>query len=494
MKKYLVLLDTDRIHEYVFATNKLKEIRGASAILSELNNMKETEKLFDGFGETIFIGGGSGKVIFTDISKAIEFCDSLEKEYRIKTDGESSITTAIVPYDDSTEDKFKESIYRGEKELRKRKDSRYLRIQLLNNHYFKTCESSGILPAEFAIEGNKLISSANHKKREKAQKALFFNDFKGFIEKNKDKTNDLSEKIKNNSWNTLFEKFFEKLLPEYINSIGELSDGYVGLIYADGNRMGQKLQELPDKESYAEFSEKILIGIKDAIFESLTNNLVMGEYFPFEILLLGGDDILVLVPANRAIKTTIDFCDKFKDKTGVSISAGVIITHANYPMHQMIDYAEQLLKSEKKESNKNPEKEENYIDYMVIKGSIPSEVKYIRDNELTYHGEDGVKIRLFQKPYTTDGLRKLVDKIHKLKEEGKFPHSRLKQMYESLFRGKNQAILDYCLLLSRLDKDTSQKVIKEEFFRECDLFPWIRTEKGLETPFMDLIELYDYIE
>jgi len=48
--------------------------------------------------------------------------------------------------------------------------------------------------------------------------------------------------------------------------------------------------------------------------------------------------------------------------------------------------------------------------------------------------------------------------------------------------------------LTRLDKDRSQKVMKEEFFAECDLFPWIRTKEGLETPFMDLIELYDYID
>ena len=35
--RFLVCLDTDKIKDYVFATNKLKEIRGASAILDELN-------------------------------------------------------------------------------------------------------------------------------------------------------------------------------------------------------------------------------------------------------------------------------------------------------------------------------------------------------------------------------------------------------------------------------------------------------------------------
>jgi len=443
MEKYLVLLDTDRIHDYVFATNKLKEIRGASAILNKLN-LAETQRLIKGSGKEIFIGGGSGKVIFANKSDAIKFCNNLEEVYRVKTDGEASITTAIVPYDDSTEENFKESIYQGEKELRKRKDSKYLRIQLLNNPYFKTCGSSGILPAEIATRENELISSAIYKKCEKAEdeKASFFNDFQKFISEKRDGSDEINKKIRDNNWQLLFSR---ELMPKDINSIGKLSDGYIGLIYADGNRIGQRLQKLENKESYTEFSEKILTGTKDAIFESLINNLTMGEYFPFEILLLGGDDLLVLVPANRAIETAIDFCDRFKHKTTVSISAGVIITHANYPIHQMIDYAEQLLKLAKKKSNEHPDNEENYIDYMVIKGAIPYEVMHIRDNELTYPGEDGFKIRLFQKPYTTNELRRLVNKIHKLKKEGRFPHSRLKQMYESLFRGKNQAILDYCL-------------------------------------------------
>lgn len=43
MSKTLVALDTDHIKRYVFATNKLKEIRGASSILDHLNRilMKE---------------------------------------------------------------------------------------------------------------------------------------------------------------------------------------------------------------------------------------------------------------------------------------------------------------------------------------------------------------------------------------------------------------------------------------------------------------------
>ena len=42
-EKYLVSFDTDRIKDYIYATNSLKEIRGASAILVEV----EDERLKD---------------------------------------------------------------------------------------------------------------------------------------------------------------------------------------------------------------------------------------------------------------------------------------------------------------------------------------------------------------------------------------------------------------------------------------------------------------
>jgi len=51
MKRTLISFDTDRIKEYVFATGDLKEIRGASGILDELNR-KETERVIKSIDPT----------------------------------------------------------------------------------------------------------------------------------------------------------------------------------------------------------------------------------------------------------------------------------------------------------------------------------------------------------------------------------------------------------------------------------------------------------
>ena len=119
--KFLVLLDTDRIKDYVFATNKLREIRGASAILDELN-LESTYQVLDYvFGEgnydkvdgewkhncktikvnnidweVMFLGGGSGKILFAEDERARKFCQTIQEKYREETDNAASITAVCV--------------------------------------------------------------------------------------------------------------------------------------------------------------------------------------------------------------------------------------------------------------------------------------------------------------------------------------------------------------------------------------------------------------
>ena len=47
MRKSLVALDTDHIKGYVFGTDKLKEIRGASSLLDRLNRQVMRELMGD---------------------------------------------------------------------------------------------------------------------------------------------------------------------------------------------------------------------------------------------------------------------------------------------------------------------------------------------------------------------------------------------------------------------------------------------------------------
>jgi len=546
--KFLVLLDTDKIKDYVFATNKLREIRGASAILDELNLESTYQTLnSDDFGEgnydkvdgewkhncktikgntinweVMFLGGGSGKILFAEEERARKFCQTMQEMYREETDNAASIT-AVCVFRLDCED-FQHWIYRGEKELRKQKDSKYLRLQPLTNPYFKICESTGLLPAEEISYGKPICMASVYKCNEAKANRSYFAQFQSWLKKQNENLKSDWKKVictpivkddgeANEEW--------EKLLPEYLSHIGSFSNGYVGFIYADGNRMGERLSGFKEPDEYRDFSDKVKDGTQEAIFKALAKHLGRDmkqnpEHIPFEILLLGGDDLMAVVPANRAIEIAKDFCEEFKRQTDVSICAGVLITHENYPIYSMMDHAEELLKSAKELSYKKhreaknackpkEEWEVNAIDFMVLKGALLQDVKEMRRSELSYNSDNPSKeldLKLYQRPYTIAKLDDLICWVRKFKESN-FPHNKLKSMYEALYRGMSQAILDYVLITKRLPDSSVQneltpKKVMMEFWKKWDrglnLFPWKKKENEFSTPFLDLIELYDFVE
>lgn len=92
----LIAIDTDHIKGYVFATDTLKEIRGASSLLDRLNRdvMPELAKSYGGV--KIYANGGSG-LFLIDSANAVKFGMQLQHEYRRMTAGGASITYVVQP-------------------------------------------------------------------------------------------------------------------------------------------------------------------------------------------------------------------------------------------------------------------------------------------------------------------------------------------------------------------------------------------------------------
>src|SRR5262249_49868721 len=91
--------------------------------------------------------------------------------------------------------------------------------------------------------------------------------------------------------------------------------GYVGVVYADGNAMGRLVQEIDSRDVCKAFSELVDGSVRAACYEALRDvcaseiaaardALARGSCprrLPADILLLGGDDLVVLLPADRAL-------------------------------------------------------------------------------------------------------------------------------------------------------------------------------------------------
>jgi CRISPR-associated protein Cmr2 len=332
-----------------------------------------------------------------------------------------------------------------------------------------------------------------------------------------------------------------------LNELGEVSQpqGFIGVIYADGNNMGQLLEQLRTPNEYATFAEDVFDANKNAVFGALAENLTTREFerkpgdkfqmHPFEILSIGGDDLLLIVPADKALKIACDIAESVeqnlrgkkqfelkqeyspeavhrcqsgmsKDGTApqskVSFSAGVVLADAHTPFFYLESLASQLLKSAKSRAKWLKREYDYYggtIDFLALKSvtTISGTVDEFRKATLARNGK-----RIYARPYTIAEMKTLLETISQLKHTG-FPRTQLHRLRQSLQAslesGREQSTLDYLYFLSR------EKGVLEAR-REIELLwpvhgglslpPWRKRIDAdeYETVWYDVMELYDFIE
>ena len=494
---YLVLFDTDRIQEYVFATQKLRAIRGGSFLLECLN--RETTNLIETHvGQEIYVGGGAGAARFADYQKAFDFCNALEARYRHETII-AGITAWLEPFQKA--EPFWQWVERAEMHLRRRKEEKDRSIPLVNNPYAKVCELCGRLPAEGDPVENKFICMACRRQWNEGAEYKHSLIYKAIEDKSP------STPI---TW------------PESLEDIGQASDpeGYIGLIYSDGNRMGQRRKtELKQCNStevetkYRQFSECVDKATRwamvDAVIE-LMGDPVANKIYPVQFFITGGDDMLAAVPAHQAVPIALRFGELFKHYyesgrsgadsrdcfqgmgQGASVALGVALAKQNYPLHSLINTARELQKSAKQMAWKEREQDVSTIDFLATSSSLLQPLQDQRAEELEYDN-----LRLTQRPYTIKEANILVELIRGLKRSG-FPRNKVNDLWRPLYRGRLAACLDFLVLLSRLSDQggtpPQQALVKvaEEF--ALSPFPWkLTADFNYITPLLDLAELYDFI-
>lgn len=527
----LVLMDTDQIQSYIFSTNKLKEISGASALLDKLNLQEIPKRIVATFPKNNLIhpannngqfkldlslseaemdaldcyvfafgGGGIRMGVKDECEKnAHEFIAEVSRLYRAESGDGARITGIVVSRRSGESDKA--LMLRAETLLQARKRNRSVISQPFANPYFKACESSGIGPASEGvaeIAGQKSYQSlATKKKRDKCDGTYsYFSRFAKYLE------------AKGNR------KGAGKRPPDSLNEIGEASSpkGYIGLIFADANRMGWRLQnQFETFEQIAGFSEMIKTETENMLYAALESKLDFSHaYFPFQIFLIGGDDILLAVPADKALDLALSFASQFEqateytdfrgEKTRVSLGTGIVIAHANHPLHRVIQLAHDLAKSAKSKSlerfNDSGKKDEiSFLNFLVAKGAHIRDWQDIQDQEMSYEDYLGLKsltVQLYHRPYSTEKLQDVILRIRELKS-ARTPRSKLIQLYHALKAGVGNGTMTSLMIASRLP-EKSRKALLWPFVSHGKQFPWWNIRRtSYDTPLVDWIELYDFI-
>ncbi|MCD8487747.1 MAG: type III-B CRISPR-associated protein Cas10/Cmr2 [Desertifilum sp.] len=350
-----------------------------------------------------------------------------------------------------------------------------------------------------------------------------------------------------------------------LREIGNVSkaQGFVAYIYADGNNMGGYIQKkIRTPADYQKFSEDIFRATSEAVYFALAQHLEPREIsdmtdpdsvgrngqwiHPFEIITIGGDDVMLIVPADRAlaiaqtigekfeellsqnqeyqlketslIHKSLD-CHRYQGETAkpstcqLSISTGVLIAAEDMPIYYAQKLTEQLLKSAKK-SAKHLKQEKGYhggtVDFLVMKSvtMISSNIAAFRKEALTKPGTGNHQLKLYAAPYTLHELGGLLKTAQVLKDS-EFPRSQLYQLRSLLERGKNTAMLNYRYFRVRLNR--GQQELKQ-FFEEAwcraktndgNIAPWMFVEplkdkpearSTYETIWRELVDLYPFVQ
>lgn len=510
--RYLVIHDVDAIQQYVFATNRLREIRGASVLIDQINR-KDTRKLVNQHGgELIYFGGGGVAAEFTDEVAASAFCQNLSAHYLNETVTASS-TGVVVSYNenalDDDERSFSSALRQAHYLLRQEKVSQTRVAQILTNPYSKRCQACGVYPAahydeRFPVEAGKFICESCCRKRQQSS----------HISRVHQRIHRMILSQRNLSVG--FPRELDKDIGNHATP-----ERYIGVIYADGNRMGDRLLQIKSKTALRGFSKTVDTATSQAIASVLAKcwgQLPAPEdrpLLPALVPLCGGDDLVVIVPGQVALEVAVGYLREFQEQVRqslpreveemiggreVSACAGVAIGKAHVPLAVLFDLAKELCGLAKKRSFdlfQQTNREEPCIDFQVVTTPNWAEVEISRSEQLLPRDN----LRLTCRPYTVGGAEGLIKAVRSLKSE-KFPPGKLHDLYRSLWLGRHQATFKYLTMFVRAQESAvgqRQRSALREAEADLEVLlppwrPWPGRSLAWETPYADLVEIYQFIE
>lgn len=546
-KRFLVVIETQRVKGYIFASPILRETRGASLLLDRLNRSRTREILRITSGEEVYLCGGSGRVLFSNKDEADAFARKVRELYQQET-ANARVSVEVVERLD--EDKsFPAWMARGVRESQKNKLARAEVVPLVAGRWIRPCTSCGVAPAEKDppedVQGTHNLCFSCWKKR------YVVADFYRGIKRNRDARIPLNKSKLKNEWlhfvlTTLVEsvekqfgKEMHTLVPQDFNQIADHSRprNYIGFIYADGNRMGETIKHMgamfrDDKaarQAYTAFSLIVDQATREAAvqavleevgsYEGTTPRDEPARFVPAEFVLAGGDDLILVVPAHAALRVAAHFISLFQERTkelqkewvqrgdlaacfarnGLTTSAGVVLAHTSYPASQLMDLAGELMKLAKRKAADLAERKniiEGTLDFIVLHAAGSERVKERRQTEYTLPVVKGRRtVRLTERPYTATETFKLLERIRALKEFD-VPRTKLKALYPVLFQSVIQAQFDALRIMERLKATgvLEKNLPLQELVKELPIFPFREDNSTTwTTPLSELIELYDFV-
>lgn len=378
----LTLLDTSGIQNYIFNSNRLQENIGASelvyrattlwafAALSDAGFKHNVEvqgniwKINDGDiekenstlrAEVIYAGGGNILILFQNLDDAKNFTKRITTQVLKEAPG----LTLVASHLEFEFASVQLAIARSSllRQLAQHKQSRLPSLPLLGLGVSAVCQSTG-LPATRTNVGLKLNEDEEDTRlisREIEWKLKYRNPG--------------NDRLKDALGRAAGSYYF----PSDVDKLGRIKgeESYVAIVHADGNRMGEHLNEAiknaTDNRDCIRKLRAFSTKINDASLKALLHVVklakqaaddelvpIVEKYLPMRPLVFGGDDVTFLCNGRLGISLATAYLESFERETKIlgldrfHASVGVSIVKMHYPFARAYALSEQLLSSAKR--------------------------------------------------------------------------------------------------------------------------------------------------
>lgn len=382
----LAMYDIRAKQEFIFKTNHIKEIIGASAIIRDcfddyLYTTSYGKKIFhdrshpfnrDNFkkhieeqgyiGELVYDGGGNFILIFKDI-----------ETYRNTT---FEFTKAVLEKIGTL--KILSSYIEGVDFDNYKSDSKELyRVHALNESSESNVSPWGTLPI-VQVDRKTSLPLIAKKKVDVVEEKLSKESLAKY------------EKFDTERKNTNKE-FDEKNIDVLVKRKGE--DSLLAIVYIDGNNMGAKVQKcIEGLNSYEEciarlrefsndIQDKYITERKTDIFEYLRGKRSENDMYKWRLVLGAGDEINFICNAHDALPLALKYLESLPK--GCSSCAGIAIFHSHDPYSEVYRVAEECCESGKSLMKKYGISEGCFVDFHYCQGAIDVSLEQIRESEGT---------------------------------------------------------------------------------------------------------------
>ncbi len=461
----LLLGDVDAIKDYVFETSSLPQMRGGSRRLIDCEQEVSAHVKRDG-GREIFCGGGSF-LFEVPRARAQVLKEEIERIY-LKRTGAATVTVVYEnnhppPHVGGPEDGWCGRLRRASGSerlldggfahrlavlagrLRSAKSSRLVAPFVEAPPFGRRCETCGIRPA--TVERTRAGTRPTDGSGRLVLCQVCLQRHEAGV---------TGEGETRGRFNQEFRDFAQPRsiqAPDLDHLVGPATRKYLALLYADGNSIGALLQNAQTREHYHALSSAMHSATKEALFEALAQTcaaqLSHGTYWPFEIVNVGGDDVIVLVQAGYAWELAIEFLERFERgmrnkveeayrgwpadwPAEITASCGIAIADAQYPIRFLRELAVDLLKGAKKLAKKSGSRPQSALTFLWLQN--PVLVGSAEPLLARYHHQEFV---LIARPYT---LRQARDLDGLAQEAAQWPGARRQRWGEAIEHGMQVAL------------------------------------------------------